>query len=314
MTEEPVFTSYAHCMLCPRQCGVNRLAGQTGFCGMDAALRIARAALHFWEEPCLSGAEGSGTVFFSGCNLRCVYCQNHDISTGKAGTAVSPDRLAEIFLELQAKGANNINLVTGAPFLPHIVYAINKSKKDGLVIPIVYNSSGYESLEALQRLDGLIDIYLPDLKYDNPDYAARYSAAPDYPKQVWAAVREMVRQCGTPRFDSRGIMQKGVIIRHLMLPGRMADTKEILRDLYEAFGDTIYISLMNQYTVLQEQMSAFPELCRTITAEEYEEAVSFAQSIGIQNGFLQEGGTAKESFIPAFDGEGVLPDKATQIP
>lgn len=306
MTEEPVFASYAHCMLCPRQCGVNRLAGQTGFCGMDAALRIARAALHFWEEPCLSGAEGSGTVFFSGCNLRCVYCQNHDISTGKAGTAVSPDRLAEIFLELQAKGANNINLVTGAPFLPHIVYAINKSRKDGLVIPIVYNSSGYESLEALQRLDGLIDIYLPDLKYDNPDYAARYSAAPDYPKQAWAAVREMVRQCGTPRFDSRGIMQKGVIVRHLMLPGRMADTKEILRDLHDAFGDTVYISLMNQYTVLHEQVSAFPELCRTITSEEYEEAVSFAQWIGIRNGFLQEGGTAKESFIPAFDGEGVL--------
>ena len=273
---------------------------------MDAMLRIARAAPHFWEEPCLSGTEGSGTVFFSGCNLRCVYCQNHNISFGKAGLSVSPDRLAEIFLELQAKGVNNINLVTGAPFLPHIVYAINKSRKSGLVIPIVYNSSGYESLEALQQLDGLVDIYLPDLKYDNPDYAARYSAAPDYPKQAWAAVREMVRQCGEPRFNSRGIMQKGVIVRHLMLPGRMADTKEILRDLYEAFGDTIYISLMNQYTVLHEQVSAFPELCRTITSEEYEEAVSFAQWIGIRNGFLQEGGTAKESFIPAFDGEGVL--------
>lgn len=273
---------------------------------MDAMLRIARAAPHFWEEPCLSGTEGSGTVFFSGCNLRCVYCQNHNISFGKAGLSVSPDQLAEIFLELQAKGVNNINLVTGAPFLPHIIYAINKSRKSGLVIPIVYNSSGYESLEALQQLDGLVDIYLPDLKYDNPDYAARYSAAPDYPKQAWAAVREMVRQCGTPRFDSRGIMQKGVIVRHLMLPGRMADTKEILRDLHDAFGDTVYISLMNQYTVLHEQVSAFPELCRTITSEEYEEAVSFAQWIGIQNGFLQEGGTAKESFIPAFDGEGVL--------
>lgn len=301
-----MFSFYARCMLCPRECGVNRLAGQTGFCGMNATLRIARAALHFWEEPCLSGAEGSGTVFFSGCNLRCVYCQNHDISTGKAGLSVSPDRLAEIFLELQEKGANNINLVTGAPFLPHIIYAINKSRRNGLIIPIVYNSSGYESLEALQQLDGLVDIYLPDLKYDNPDYAAHYSAAPDYPKKAWTAIREMVRQCGKAHFDARGVMQKGVIVRHLMLPERMADTKEILRDLHDAFGDIIYISLMNQYTVLHEQVSAFPELCRTIAPEEYEEAVSFAQSIGIRNGFLQEGGTATESFIPAFDGEGVL--------
>lgn len=306
MSKASPFTLYENCRLCPRECGKNRRAGQTGFCGMDAALYIARAALHFWEEPCLSGSEGSGTVFFSGCNLRCVYCQNHSISQEKAGIPITPDRLSEIFLELQDKGANNINLVTGTPFLPHIIYAINKAKNSGLIIPIVYNTSGYESLDALHLLDGLIDIYLPDVKYDNPFYAARYSNAPDYTDYVWPALREMVRQCTPCRFDSRGIMQKGVIVRHLMLPGRMADTKEILRELYRTFGSQIYVSLMNQYTVLSKQVQAYPELCRSITPEEYEEASLFAISLGIQNGFLQESGTEKESFIPAFNGEGVL--------
>lgn len=305
---DPIFKLYEHCTLCPRECGANRLAGETGFCGMDAALHLARAALHFWEEPCLSGTEGSGTVFFSGCNLRCVFCQNHDISAGKAGFPVSADRLSDIFLELQEQGANNINLVTGVMFLPHIFHAINKSKSNGLIIPIVYNSSGYESVEMLRRLDGLVDVYLPDLKYDNPEYAARYSAAPDYPKHAWDALREMVRQCGDTRFDSRGIMHKGVIVRHLMLPGRMADTKEILRDLHDAFGDRIYVSLMNQYTVRFGQLAGFPELCRTITDEEYAEAIDFMDRVGIRNGFVQEGGTALESFIPAFDGAGVLQD------
>lgn len=304
MTED-LLALYRNCRLCPRECGVDRLAGQTGFCGMTAELRVARAALHMWEEPCLSGEEGSGTVFFSGCNLRCVFCQNHRISSEKLGFPIDADRLAEIFLDLQAQGANNINLVTGAMFLPHIISAINKSKNSGLIIPIVYNSSGYESVEMLRMLDGLIDIYLPDMKYDNPTYAARYSAAADYPVRAWKALDEMVRQCGSPRFDKRGMMTKGVIVRHLMLPDRMADTKEILRDLRDRYGDRIYISLMNQYTVLANQVRTYPELCRTITDEEYAEAIGFAARIGITQAFVQEGGTAKESFIPSFNGEGV---------
>ncbi len=304
MTEKLV-SLYQNCRLCPRECGVDRTK-QAGFCGMTAELRVARAALHMWEEPCLSGAEGSGTVFFSGCNLRCVFCQNHRISSEKLGFVIDGDRLAEIFLELQSQGANNINLVTGVMFLPHIIYAIDKSKKNGLIIPIVYNSSGYESVEMLKMLDGLVDVYLPDMKYDNPTYAARYSAAADYPARAWAALDEMVRQCGKPEFDERGIMKKGVIVRHLMLPGRMADTKEILRDLHSRYGNRIYISLMNQYTVLADQVRDYPELNRTITEEEYAEAIEFAARIGITQGFIQEGGTAKESFIPSFNGEGVI--------
>lgn len=305
MTEE-LLSLYQNCRLCPRECGVDRIAGKTGFCGMTAELRVARAALHMWEEPCLSGKEGSGTVFFSGCNLRCVFCQNHRISSEKLGFAIDGDRLSEIFLELQAQGANNINLVTGVMFLPHILYAINKSKRSGLIIPIVYNTSGYESVEMLRMLDGLVDIYLPDMKYDNPAYAARYSAAADYPARAWAALDEMVRQCPSPQFDKRGMMKSGVIVRHLMLPERMADTKEILRDLHDRYGDRIYISLMNQYTVLAEQVQDYPELCRTVTEAEYAEAIGFASRIGITQGFIQEGGTAKESFIPSFSGEGVL--------
>lgn len=303
---EDLFALYKECRLCPRSCGIDRTAGKTGFCGMTADLTVARAALHMWEEPCLSGSEGSGTVFFSGCNLRCVFCQNHRISSEKHGYPIDSDRLAEIFLDLQAQGANNINLVTGVMFLPHIIDALNKSKKQGLIIPIVYNSGGYESVELLKKLDGLIDIYLPDAKYDNPVYAARYSAAADYPVRMWEALDEMVRQCGEPQFDSHGIMQKGVIVRHLMLPERMADTKEILRDLHDRYGSRIYISLMNQYTVLHDQVRDFPELRRTVTDEEYAAAIAFAERIGITQGFIQEGGTAKESFIPAFDGMGVV--------
>ena len=297
--------AYRRCTLCPRMCGVDRTAGQMGVCGMTDTLMVGRAALHFWEEPCLSGSRGSGTVFFSGCNLRCVFCQNYALSTVHDGVAITAERLGEIFLELEAQGAHNVNLVTPTHYVPHIIKAINYAYSHRISIPFVYNCGGYESVETLKMLDGLIDIYLPDCKYDHPDYAARYSSARDYPKVVRAAIAEMVRQCTPIEWDNDGMMRRGVIVRHLMLPGRMSETKEILRDLYDAYGDQIFISLMNQYTPLPH-CSAFPELCRTITAEEYDEAVSFAQRIGIQNAFIQEGGTQKESFIPLFDGTGCV--------
>lgn len=272
---------------------------------MTDTLMVGRAALHFWEEPCLSGSRGSGTVFFSGCNLRCVFCQNYALSTVHDGVAITAERLGEIFLELEAQGAHNVNLVTPTHYVPHIIKAINYAYSHHISIPFVYNCGGYESVETLKMLDGLIDIYLPDCKYDHPDYAARYSSARDYPKVARAAIAEMVRQCTPIEWDNDGMMRRGVIVRHLMLPGRMSETKEILRDLYDAYGDQIFISLMNQYTPLVH-CKDFPELCRTITVEEYDEAVSFAQRIGIQNAFIQEGGTQKESFIPLFDGTGCI--------
>ena len=297
--------AYQHCTLCPRMCGVDRTAGQTGVCGMTDTLMVGRAALHFWEEPCLSGSRGSGTVFFSGCNLRCVFCQNYALSTVHDGVPITAKRLGEIFSELEAQGAHNINLVTPTHYVPHIIEAINYAYSHHISIPFVYNCGGYESVETLKMLDGLIDIYLPDCKYDHPDYAGRYSSARNYPEVARAAIAEMVRQCTPIQWDKDGMMRRGVIVRHLMLPGRMSETKEILRDLHDAYGDRIFISLMNQYTPLPH-CKGFPELCRTITAEEYDEAVSFAQRIGIQNAFIQEGGTQKESFIPLFDGMGCI--------
>lgn len=296
-----------NCRLCPRLCGTNRMAGQRGACGMADHLYLARAALHFWEEPCLSGEEGSGTVFFSGCSLRCVYCQNQEISRGEAGKEVSEVRLAEIFLELQQKGANNINLVTPTHFLPWILPALDSARKNGLSLPVVYNTSGYETVESLRMLEGYIDIYLPDFKYWDPALAQKYSSAPDYPQAVREALDEMVRQTGQAQFNERGMMTKGVMVRHLVLPGHTADSQAILQYLYHRYGDRIYLSLMNQYTPIQGIHSGFPELSRKLTESEYSEVVDYALSLGVENGFLQEGETAEESFIPPFDCEGVLP-------
>ena len=295
------------CRLCPRECGVDRLAGERGFCGMGAALEAARAGLHFWEEPCLSGREGSGTVFFSGCSLGCIYCQNREISREKKGFAVSEERLAEIFLALQAQGANNINLVTAAHFLPPVREALLAAKERGLRIPVVYNSGGYEQPEALKRMEGLIDIYLPDYKTVSRELAAKYSRCPDYPEKAMEALREMVRQCGEPAFDGRGMMTRGVIVRHLLLPGCAGDSKRTLRALRDAFGDRIYISILRQYTPMPWIGAEAPELNRAVTEEEYDRVVDFALRIGITLGFMQEGESAAESFIPAFDGEGILP-------
>ncbi|MGB4608018.1 MAG: radical SAM protein, partial [Sedimentibacter sp.] len=250
-----------------------------------------------WEEPCISGEEGSGTVFFSGCSLGCVYCQNYSISRGLAGKIISIERLAEIFLELQAKGANNINLVTPGHYAPHIIEALNISRKKGLIIPIVYNSSGYEKAETLKLLEGYIDIYLPDFKYMSDEPAEKYSNCKDYSRVAAKALEEMVRQVKETKFDGRGIMQKGVIVRHLALPGYLEDSKRIIKYLHETYGNKIYISIMNQYTPIKKN-KVYPELNRKISKIEYEDLVDYAIKIGIENGFIQEGETALESFIP----------------
>ncbi|MCM1304186.1 MAG: radical SAM protein [Lachnospiraceae bacterium] len=293
------------CTLCPRRCHANRLAGQTGFCGQTAELTAARAALHYWEEPCISGDTGSGAVFFSGCNLHCVFCQNHNISLGKSGKIISMERLTEIFLELQDKGAANINLVTGTHFIPQIALALSSARAQGLAVPVVYNTGSYEETASLRLLEGLVDIYLPDLKYFSSELSARYSHAADYFEKASAAIAEMYRQTGSPVMDTRtGLMRRGVIVRHLLLPGETKDSKKVLRYLHETYGNDIYVSIMNQYTPL-EHVAQIPALDRKVTEEEYDRVLVFAERLGIEQGFYQEGGTASESFIPEFDGEGL---------
>lgn len=303
-------TSYIPCTLCPRACHVDRTAGQKGRCHVDARIRVARAALHMWEEPCLSGRSGSGAVFFSGCALGCIFCQNREIASGKAGLVISEARLSEIFLELQEKGANNINLVTAGHYVPQVIRALACAKSQGLRIPIVYNSSGYEKAETLRQLEGLIDIYLPDLKYLTPELAAAYSHAPDYPQYAMEAIAEMVRQQPQAEFmpedrtEASPIMRRGVIVRHLLLPGHVREAKKVVGYLHETYGDQIYISMMNQYTPMSEKF-ADPNLNRRVTKREYERLLDYAAEIGVENGFYQEGATADESFIPEFDYEGV---------
>lgn len=304
--ENQMWPELSDCTLCPRECHVNRNAGEIGYCGQPAALMAARAALHFWEEPCLSGANGSGAVFFSGCNLRCVYCQNYEIAHGLSGREITVSRLSDIFLELQEKGAHNVNLVTPTHFVPQIITALETAKKQGLSIPIVYNTSAYEKTDTLKRLSGLVDIYLPDLKYFDSTLSSRYSHASDYFETAAAAISEMVRQTGTLVFtgDADSLMQKGVIVRHLLLPGCEQDTRRILHYLHSTYKNDIYISIMNQYTPLS-QVADIPQLNRKISSREYEKIIDYAISIGIENGFIQEGETALESYIPPFDCEGI---------
>ncbi len=305
MTPEKITAYMSDCTLCPRQCHANRAAGQVGFCGQTAEITAARAALHFWEEPCISGSHGSGAVFFSGCSLQCVFCQNHNIAVGKSGKIITSERLSEIFLELQEKGASNINLVTAGHFIPQVCLALERSKASGLSIPVVYNTGSYEEVSSLRLLEGLVDIYLPDLKYFSSELSAKYSHAPDYFFRASAAISEMLRQVGEPVFDdTSGLMKRGVIVRHLVLPGQTRDSQKILRYLHEAYGNDIYVSIMNQFTPLV-QVAEIPELNRCVTVEEYERILDFADKIGIEQGFQQEGGTASESFIPEFDNEGI---------
>ncbi len=290
------------CTLCPRRCHVNRLQGQRGACGMTAELRIARAALHPWEEPCISGEQGSGTVFFSGCPLQCVYCQNREIAAGRLGKPCTTEQLAETFLDLQAQHAHNINLVTPTHMMPRILDALQLAKEKGLRIPIVYNTGGYENPETLKLLEGWVDIYLTDFKYMSSALSGAYSHAADYAEMAKPALAEMVRQTGEARFSPDGMMQRGVIVRHLLLPGQTADSKTVVEYLYRTYGDKIWISLMNQYTPL-EWVQEDPVLHRRVTQAEYDAVVDYAVELGVENGFTQEGEAASESFIPQFEGE-----------
>ena len=292
------------CNLCPRECNVDRKNGQKGVCGVaGAGIMGARAAIHMWEEPCISGETGSGAVFFSGCPLRCVYCQNYQIASAEKGTEITVERLAEIFLELQKQNAANINLVTPTHYTLEIIQAVNIAKKQGLTLPIVYNCSGYEKVETLKLLDGIVDIYLVDYKYEDSAIAKRYSHASDYPEVVKLALAEMVCQCGNAEFDGTGMMKRGVIVRHLLLPGYLDNAKAVVKYVYETYQDKVFLSLMNQYTPLPH-VAKWTELNRKVSEEEYEELVDYAIEIGVENGFVQEGETAEESFIPEFDNEG----------
>ena len=295
---------YENCLLCPRKCGINRRTGQTGVCGVSSEIKVARAALHYWEEPCISGKRGSGAVFFSGCSLHCVFCQNREISDGKAGKVISKERLSDIFIELAGKGANNINLVTPGQYIPDIVWAVSDARRRGMKLPIVYNTSGYENVTELKLLEGIVDVYLPDFKYMDSALSAKYSRAKDYPSVAKQALSEMVRQQSKVVIDdATGLIQKGVIVRQLLLPGHVNDAKAILKYLHDTYQNSIYISMMSQFTPIA--LKDYPEINRTVTRREYERLIDYAIKIGITNAFIQEGDVAKDSFIPAFDCEGV---------
>lgn len=286
------------CTICPRNCNIDR-DKQAGVCSVGNTLRIGRIAPHMWEEPCISGQKGSGTVFFAGCNLKCVYCQNEKLSRARAGREYSVEDLADEMLKLQEMGVHNINLVTPTHYIPQIVQVLRLAKERGLSLPIVYNTSGYEKVESLRCLEGLVDVYMPDLKYLSSDLAEKYSKAKDYPQVVTEAIKEMYRQAGTPEFDDEGMLKRGVLIRHLVLPGYTEESKAVIKYIYETYQDNVYISIMNQYTPYGD-LENFPELQRPLTEEEYEEVVDYAIELGVENGFIQEGETDSESFIPEF--------------
>ncbi len=324
MTPENIQNCMKSCDLCRRHCRVDRTMGQRGFCAQSDILRAARAALHEWEEPCISGKTGSGAVFFSGCSMGCVFCQNREIALGKQGKEIGIERLSEIFLILQDQGAVNINLVTPTHFVPQIVYALEQAKKNGMNLPVVYNTGNYETLETLRMLDGLVDVYLPDLKYCDPEVSYRYARTRDYFEAACENLNEMVRQVGAPVFmdengkvidageveedaveaSEEGLMKKGVLVRHLLLPGQTEDSMKILQYLHDTFGEKIWISLMNQYTPVGKP--AYPELGRKLTEREYDLVVDHAIELGMTNVFIQEGDVAEESFIPSFDFTGLL--------
>lgn len=298
---------YISCGLCPRSCKINREEGNVGVCGVSSKLKVARAALHYWEEPCISGVNGSGAVFFSGCSLHCVFCQNEKIARGIAGKEIEEQRLTEIFLELQEKNANNINLVTPGHYLPHIIRSVEDARNQGLHIPIVYNTSSYEQVDTLKQLEGIVDVYLPDFKYYSEELAAKYAKAPDYPLTAKKAIAEMVRQQPKPVFyekEGQELIKNGVIVRQLLLPGQLQDAKKIIKYLHRTYGNQIYLSLMSQFTPLPH-VEQFPELNRKVSKRTYEKYVEYAISLGVEHGFIQEEDAAEESFIPVFDNEGV---------
>jgi len=291
------------CNLCPRNCNTDRDTSP-GYCRVTNRIKISRAALHFWEEPCISGENGSGTVFFSGCNMGCVYCQNNNISHGAFGKEITTQRLAQIFLELQQQKAHNINLVTPTHFAPQITDAVKLAKSNGLCIPVVYNTGSYEKPQSIEALKDTVDIYLPDFKYISAETAQKYSFCADYPDVAKKAIDAMIKQTGPCAFDDDGIIKKGVIVRVLVLPGYADEAKRIIEYLYRTYGDDIYISIMSQYTPCTD-LDKYPEINRKLTQQEYDEVVDFAVELGLENGFLQEGEAASESFIPPFDLQGV---------
>lgn len=304
------------CTLCPRSCRVNRLAGRIGYCNVTADLFAARAALYYHEEPVISGSRGSGAVFFAGCNMGCVFCQNYAIAKAMTGTQLSAGRLTEIFLSLQEQGAHNINLITAEHFLPQVIRSLRDAKDQGLTLPVVYNTGTYERVEAIQALEGLVDVWLPDFKYISPRLSLAYSHTPDYFQYASKALQEMVRQCPEPLFSDGShtldapddaddpLMVRGVLVRHLVLPGSTQDSMDILKYLHDTYGDQIFISIMNQYTPMP-QVKDDPDLGRKLSSAEYEKVVDYAISLGITNGFIQEEGTASRRYIPAFDGTGI---------
>lgn len=297
---QDILEQYRFCNLCPRKCGVDRTQDKRGRCHAGMVPRVAHTMLHAWEEPCLSGTKGSGTVFFSGCSLGCIYCQNKEISDKYCGAECDEDALAELFLSLEEKGAHNVNLVTGAHHIPHIKEAVFKARNRGLSVPVIYNTSGYELPESLDMLAGTVDVYLTDFRYHNPKTAALYSSAPDYPDIAKSALDVMVKQIGAPAFDRDGLMKKGVIVRLLLLPGHLIEAKQILKDVFGTHGDSVYISLMSQYTPRAGIAERFPQLSRTVSPYEYASLIAYARKLGVINAFTQEGSSASESFIPPF--------------
>lgn len=295
-------SAYRACRLCPRECGVDRTAGEKGVCGVSALARVARAALHAWEEPCISGKGGSGTVFFSGCGLRCVFCQNRPIALGEAGQDISTGRLADIFDELEAKGAENLNLVTGAQFVPSILEALSIARGRGNRLPVVYNTGGYERRETLSMLKGAVDVYLVDYKYASPRLAEDCAAAPDYPAVALDAIGEMLSQRGNARFEGE-MLKSGVLVRFLLLPSALLDAKLGLKRVFSLCQNRVLYSLMQQYTPMPDMK---PPLDRRVSEAEYRSLVDYADALGIENGYTQARESAKESFIPPFDLSGVL--------
>ena len=296
--------SLRKCELCPRRCGVDRTAGQRGYCGAGELVRIALVSLHRWEEPCLTGKNGAGTVFFSHCTMKCAFCQNYDVSHGGFGLEVTTERLTEIFLEQQARGAASLDLVTPTHYVPQIIEALDAAKARSFSLHVVFNCGGYENVGTIEALRGYVDVFLPDLKYYDDDLARKYSNAPDYFVHATTAIEKMFELTG-PFVLKDGLMTKGVIVRHLVLPGQYRDSLKILDWLHERFGNEIYLSLMNQFTPMPQCTARFPELRRRLTTMEYQKVLAHAEKLGMENCFVQSAGTAMEKFIPKFDGSGV---------
>ena len=287
-----------NCNLCPRKCGVNRYL-EKGFCGATNRIKLAYYSLHMWEEPIISGDNGSGTIFFSNCNLRCLYCQNKKISIDGYGKYISNKRLGEIMLELQSKGAHNINLVTPTHYVPNIISVLRKIKGKELKIPVVYNTSSYECVGTIIACRNLVDIYLADLRYFDDSLGEKYSLCSNYFENATMAIDEMYRQVGKCEFDNNGLLKSGLVVRVLILPGHADDSKKIIEYLYKTYGDDIFISIMNQYTPINK--CKYSNLNRKVTDEEYNSVVNYALDLGVKNAFIQEGEAASESFIPQFN-------------